>query len=133
MSEKSKLGELLRDMHPELHPGEFVFSTVELDKKLPQKFVIGEFKEKEGKTVIIERSKADQFGLPYTYISSWITLTVDSPLDAVGLTAAFSAALAAQGISCNVVAAYHHDHIFVSNKDGEKALKILKGLSAQHQ
>lgn len=120
-------------MHPELHPGEYVFTTVAAHKRLPKKDIIGEFREKEGKSVILERSKADQLGLSYDHIASWITLTVHSSLNAVGLTAAFSAALAAKGISCNVIAAYHHDHIFVSKNDGEKALKTLRDLSAKHK
>lgn len=133
MSTDSILSKLLRELQPELHPGEYVFTTVDTLKKLPEKYIVGEFKEEEGITVIIERAIADQFGLSYNYIASWITLSVDSPLNAVGLTAAFSAALAAQGISCNVVAAYHHDHIFVSKSDGEKAMKALKELSDKYK
>jgi len=34
-------------------------------------------------------------------------------LSAVGLTAVFAGALAAAGISANVVAGFHHDHVFV--------------------
>ena len=59
-------------------------------------------------------------------IMSWITLSVHSSLEAVGLTAAFSKALSDKGISCNVVAAFYHDHIFFSKKDTEKAMQILK-------
>jgi len=54
---------------------------------------------------------------------------VHSSLEAVGLTAAFSKALADSGISCNVVAAFYHDHIFVDRKDGEKAMIILNRFS----
>ncbi|MGN8039668.1 ACT domain-containing protein [Chitinophaga sp. 22321] len=37
--------------------------------------------------------------------------------------------LSAQGISCNVVAAYYHDHIFVAAWDAEKAIQVLKQLA----
>jgi hypothetical protein len=57
-----------------------------------------------------------------------ITLTVHSSLAAVGLTAAFSARLAREGIGANVVAAFHHDHIFVPAADAERALAALKAL-----
>lgn len=56
-----------------------------------------------------------------------------SALDGVGLTAAFSSELAGAGISCNVVAGYHHDHLFVPEADAERALAVLRGLSARHR
>jgi hypothetical protein len=68
-------------------------------------------------------------GLAYTQIFAWITLTVHSSLEAVGLTAAFSRALTEAGISCNVVAAYYHDHIFVPTRDAGQAMQVLKNLS----
>ena len=77
----------------------------------------------------MKRKVADKFKLDYSFIASWITLTVHSSLDAVGLTAAFSKALSDEGISCNVVAAFYHDHIFVDRNDAEKALQILNKLS----
>jgi uncharacterized protein len=67
--------------------------------------------------------------LSYSFVAAWITLTVHSSLEAVGLTATFSKALAENNISCNVVAAYYHDHIFVDAKDAAKAMKILHILS----
>ena len=52
-----------------------------------------------------------------------ITLSVHSSLEAVGLTAAVSCALAREGISANVVAAY--DHIFVPVANANQALSCL--------
>jgi uncharacterized protein len=60
---------------------------------------------------------------------SWITLTVNSSLDGVGLTAAVSQALAEQGIPCNVVAAAHHDHLFVPERRAEETVLILESLA----
>ena len=58
-----------------------------------------------------------------------ITLGVHSSLAAVGLTARVSAALAARGISANMVAAVHHDHVFVPWDRREEAMAALRGLS----
>ena len=43
----------------------------------------------------------------------------------VGLTASFSRALAAAGISCNVIAGLAHDHLFVAWDDRVRALALL--------
>jgi hypothetical protein len=51
-------------------------------------------------------------------------------LAAVGLTAAVAAALTQENISCNVVAAYYHDHLFVNKADAERAMAALRALSA---
>ncbi|RYE39690.1 MAG: ACT domain-containing protein [Hyphomicrobiales bacterium] len=58
-----------------------------------------------------------------------ISLTVHSDLAAVGLTAAFAAALARVGISCNVIAGVHHDHLFVQWDRRGDAMAALRGLS----
>ena len=87
------------------------------------------FKEQEGYTIILKQDLADTYNLSYTYISAWITLSVHSSLEAVGLTAAFSSALSKEGISCNVVAAFYHDHIFVDQKDSARAMRVLKTLA----
>ena len=58
-----------------------------------------------------------------------ISLEVHSSLDAVGLTAALSKALAEAGISANIVAALRHDHLFVPWDRREDAMGCLKALS----
>ncbi len=58
-----------------------------------------------------------------------ISLTVHSDLAAVGLTAAFATALAAEGISCNVIAGLHHDHLFVQWDRRFDALAALEALA----
>jgi hypothetical protein len=90
---------------------------------------IGRFHEAEGTSLILTRAEAERLGLAGSATMRLITLTVHSSLEAVGLTAAVATALAEAGISANVVAAYHHDHIFVPAADAERALATLKALS----
>lgn len=129
MSGITDISTLLKHMTPQLHEGEYVFCTVNDPGQINLQDIIGTFREKEGTTLILAREIADRLQLPYTYIAAWITLTIHSSLEAVGLTAAFSTALAKAGISCNVVAAYYHDHIFVPAADAEKAIQALKALT----
>jgi hypothetical protein len=60
-----------------------------------------------------------------------ITLGVHSSLAAIGLTARVAAALAERGIAANMVAAFHHDHVFVPWERRDEALAVLRGLSAR--
>lgn len=132
MAGEKNLTILIKNMTPQLQNGDYVFSTTKAIDTILRDDVICEFKEKEGTTIILEREKADHYNLPYDYIASWITLKIHSSLDAVGLTAIFSSELAKHHISCNVIAGYYHDHIFVHKNDGEKAIKVLNQLSKNY-
>lgn len=129
MSGVKNLQTLIKEMKPYLNNGEYVFTTVSHLKDINPEDIIGQFKEKEGITLILERKKADHLNLAYNFIASWITLEIHSALDAVGLTAAFSSELTKYNISCNVIAGFYHDHIFVDRKDEAKAIEVLVNLS----
>ena len=49
-------------------------------------------------------------------------------LNATGITAAASGALAKEKIPANMLAGYHHDHVLVPYGMKEKALKVLAAL-----
>ena len=135
MSEKNRgitnLAMLIREMEPVLNEGEFVFVTVSDPTIVPRNIPVFEFKEKEGTTLILSKADALRFDLTFDYIASWITLNVHSALEAVGLTAVISTALAEKGISCNVVAGFYHDHIFVAEADAPMAMTVLGSMAHQ--
>lgn len=78
-------------------------------------------REDEGLTAIVPDEGGD---------FARITLMVHSALEGVGLTAAVSGALASAGIACNVVAGFHHDHLFVPWERRDEALAVLQRLAA---
>ena len=133
MGGEKQLKVLVQNMNPKLNEGNYVFVVVNDLNTIDRTKTICEIKEQEGTTVVLEKEIADQYKLNYDYVASWITLTVHSSLEAVGLTALFSSALAKHNISCNVIAGYYHDHIFLDKKDAEKAMAILTDLSKSHR
>ena len=127
---ETDLAVLLASMSPELHEGSYVFVVDEGRGGREEAVVL--VTEAEGTTLVLPRERADELGLTYAFVASWITLRVHSALDAVGLTAAFAAALTDEGISANVVAGYFHDHLFVPEARAEEAVRLLEELAAEH-
>lgn len=119
------LQQLIANMEPVLNEGEYIFASVSDISVIPRAMTICEMREKEGVTVVLAKKDAEQLGLPFEFIAAWITLNIHSALEAVGLTAAFATELGKNNISCNVIAGYYHDHIFVDRKDKEKAMQVL--------
>ena len=114
-------------MEPVLDERDFVFCsfpTLDWDQ-MRELNPIGIFHEKEGVTFILDTKNAVDKKIDYLSVYRLITLNVHSSLDAVGLTAAFSAKLAEKNISANVVAAYYHAHIFVPEEKAEQALEAI--------
>lgn len=122
---------LLSNLRPELRPGRYVYATVP-DGVLPDAVApVVTVRETEGLTLVLPEAEAAAAGLPYTYAAGWVTLRVHSALEAVGLTAAVSLALTDAGISCNVVAGFHHDHLFVPYERAAEAVTVLERLAAE--
>lgn len=125
------LQQMLSQLRPRQHPGRFVFTTVNGAPPAGVRPVMT-FTEDEGLTLILSQDQADAAGLAYGPVIEWITLTVHSALDGVGLTAAVSGTLAGAGISANIVAATHHDHLFVPAGTAEQAIRLLEELARHH-
>ena len=131
MSGETNLSILLRNLTPILQEESFVFTYTKNPVNWSEIRPWGMFQEQEGTTLILVQHVADAHHFSYEGIFSCITLQIHSSLDAVGLTAAVSQALAQQHIPANMIAAYHHDHIFVPQDKAMEALAILQKLSKE--
>jgi hypothetical protein len=131
MTGETNLQKLLRELDPRLNEGEYVYCTLESKDRAAQLDPLFMFAEEESVTLILPKGQADTLGFPYASTFAWITLTVHSSLEAVGLTSAVAHALAEAKISCNVVAAYYHDHIFVPVQDAALAMTVLHTLTGE--
>lgn len=129
MTGKTDLTDILKNLNPVLNKGTYVFVTVDDTIAVARSKIIGEFKEKEGKTLILEQKVAEDFGFTYHFKAAWITLNVHSSLQAVGLIASVSTMLAKNNIACNCIAGYYHDHLFVPKENAQKAVHLLQALN----
>jgi len=130
MNPLSELDELLAGLAPGLEPEEYVFCTLPCTAAMPAALApLATMREAEGLSLVLPAETPRDAGLACEGPFRLITLRVHSSLKAVGLTAAVAGALAAAGISANVVAGYHHDHLFVPADRAEDALAVLCNLS----
>ncbi len=123
---------MLSGMTPSLDAADYAFCTTEDEQlaMLAAPISLGWFRETEGMSLIMAHGDALRLGFDTTLAMRRITLNVFSSLEGVGLTAAVATALANHNISCNMVAAYHHDHVFVPTADAEEAMRVLLDLQA---
>jgi hypothetical protein len=115
---ESDLGRLIAELSPVLSQERYAFEGCAATALGADAFAM--IREDEGLTVI---RKSDR--------GTWarISLGLHSSLEAVGLTAALSRALADAGISANFIAGLKHDHIFVPwdrRHDALAALRLAK-------
>lgn len=122
--------EMISGMTPSVRPGLFVFISTNNSDLLASlsPHAISTFKEDEGTSMLIPVELAEKLKLNVDHPMCCITLNVYSSLTGVGLTAAVSSALEERGIPCNMVAAFHHDHVFVPAEMCDQAMEVLKSL-----
>lgn len=125
--------DMISGMTPQMRPGAYVFASVtdpaQAAALIPD--AIASFQEAEGLSLILPVPRAEAAGLSPDHPMRCITLNVYSSLEGVGLTAAVSTALGRAGIACNMVAACHHDHVFVPAGRADEALEVLLALQAR--
>ena len=116
-------------MAPVLEAGRYLFTALESWPSAEEAAqLLGVFQEDEGLTAY-RRLAPEEAPRPRGVAMAKITLQVYSDLEGVGLTAAVATALGEEGIPCNVVAALHHDHLFVPETQGAAALRCLEALA----
>jgi len=122
---ETDLQRMLATLQVERRPAVYTFVAVEVPT--PGLLAAADAMVAEGglTTLVLPVEAARRAGLPVTVELAWLTLTVFSSLEAVGLTAAVSAALAARDIACNVLAGYHHDHLLVPWARADDAVAAL--------
>lgn len=133
MSGPARSGQaMVAGMDPVLDDTDYIFCTglPAHQAEAVRDTALGWFVEAEGLSLILSADSAQELGLPGEPTMRRIVLTVHSALDGVGLTAAVASKLAEAGIACNMVAAYHHDHVFVPAADADRALALLRELQA---
>ena len=119
---------MLASLAVERRPGVFTYIAVQVPT--PGLVAAAHAIVREGRltTIVLPVDDAARAGQSETGEFAWLTLTVQSSLDAVGLTAVVSARLAALGIPCNVLAGYHHDHLLVPVDRVDDAIRALTAL-----
>ncbi len=129
MTGETDLDAMLATLEVVRRPGTFVY--VELAD--PAGITVGDgveavLNDGDSFTVVASTDAAERHGWDAEFPAAWLTLTVHSSLEAVGLTAAFAASLGEAAIPCNVIAGFRHDHILVPVDQADTAIAQLATL-----
>ncbi|KAA3624256.1 MAG: ACT domain-containing protein [Proteobacteria bacterium] len=130
---ETELDLLLATLDPLLLPETYAFVTLPGARygDLAELSPVAAFAETEGLSLVVPESAVGDATTASHGRYRMITLQVRSSLDAVGLTARVSEALMRLDISANVIAAFHHDHLFVPADRAEAALEALRALQCE--
>jgi hypothetical protein len=126
---ETDVARMLASLGVERRPERFAFVTGEWPTL--RGVAVAMVEEAEGTTLVVDADLARANGAPVDTEFAWLTLTVWSSLEAVGLTAALSRALADADIACNVLAGYHHDHLLVPVDRADEAIAALHMLASR--
>ncbi|MGI9646642.1 MAG: ACT domain-containing protein, partial [Ilumatobacteraceae bacterium] len=100
MPGETDLAKMLASLGVEQRPDTYTFVAVSVPT--PGLLAASEAMVVEGEltTLVLPVESARRAGLPVAVEMAWLTLTVESSLEAVGLTAVISRRLADRGIAC---------------------------------
>lgn len=130
MSGDTDLARMLRTLDVDVREGGWTLLTRTAPDAALDAQAAARISEREGITYVVPEAFARAQGEAPAFVAAWLSLRVHSALDAVGLTAAVSRALAERGIACNVLAGFHHDHLLVPaarRDDAIAAIRTLRG------
>jgi hypothetical protein len=127
---ETDLDKMLATLRVERRPGVFAFVAVRVPEPSLLAAAHGMVTEGELTTLVLPVEADERAGLSIELEMAWLSLTVQSSLEAVGLTAAFAKTLGEVGIPCNVLAGYHHDHILVPVERAQDAIDALTVISS---
>ena len=122
---ETDLAAMLATLRVERRAGSVAYVSVPDAGAVVREKALASVVEAEGLTVVIDADDARRQDLEVVFEGVWLTLTVHSSLDAVGLTAHVSRVLADAGIACNVIAGAHHDHLIVPADRADEAIGLL--------
>lgn len=125
MAGETDLNRMLATIEVERRPGSFAFVSNADDLAGAAEAMV---REAEGVSVVVSLQAAEDSGRRPGFVGAWLTLSVHSALEAVGLTAAVSRVLADVDIPCNVIAGHHHDHLLVPVDKADEAIAAIEGL-----
>lgn len=133
MSGETDLGRILGSLAVRQREGVYVFASIPPGEPLPDVAIAAMVSESEGTSLVIALEAAADAGLPYEFEAAWLTLTTHTSLEAVGVTASLSTALAVRGIPCNVIAGFHHDHMLIPIDRVEDAIQAIDQVRVQRE
>lgn len=128
MGGETELDRILAELEVTRRPGTFAF-VASREPVDPGEGVEAVIREEEGWTAVATVETARHRGWQFEFEAAWLTLAVHSSLEAVGLTAAVSQALADGSIPCNVLAGFYHDHLLVPVDRAGDAMQRIRALA----
>lgn len=130
MTGEPELAVLLQDLDVERRPGAFAY-IVGISGTAPPPATYAMIDEGDTTAFVVDADSS--LGSRAPFRAAWLTLTVHSALEAVGLTAAVAGALARARIPANVIAGFYHDHLLVPEERADDAIAVLRDLSGGDQ
>lgn len=120
---------VLANLKPKLREKTYVYCEIDDAEAIDPSSVFALIREDEGTTLILTKDVAQDAGLAIEVEFACISLMVSTSLETVGLTATVATILTDANIPTNLIAAYHHDHLFVPSSRALDALALLEDLS----